>query len=220
MKPVIVSWSGGKDSALTLYEVMNDERFEVKGLFSTFSKQSSRLPIHEVKRSLIKKQADFIGLPLLEIEMPDKATNEQYEERLGQQFEQWKMQGIQTIVYADLFLEDIRNYRDRLLAKFDMESSYPLWKRDTGKVAEHFLAQGFQAITTTVDVERVSEALVGLTYDKEFLSQLPEGVDPCGENGEFHTFVYDGPIFQQPIQVQASGPFYTMNGRFCHIDLM
>ncbi|ARI78457.1 Dph6-related ATP pyrophosphatase [Halobacillus mangrovi] len=220
MKPVIVSWSGGKDSALALYEVMNDERFEVKGLFSTFSKQSSRLPIHEVKRSLIKKQANFIGLPLYEIEMPDKATNEQYEETLGQQFEQWQMQGIQTIVYADLFLEDIRNYRDRLIAKFNMESWYPLWKRDTEKVAEHFLNQGFQAIVTTIDVEKVSEALVGLPYDKEFLSKLPKGVDPCGENGEFHTFVYGGPIFQRQVHVQTSDPFYTMTGRFCHIELM
>ncbi|MGI8314748.1 diphthine--ammonia ligase [Halobacillus mangrovi] len=220
MKPVIVSWSGGKDSALTLYEVMNDKRFEVKGLFSTFSEQSSRLPIHEVKRSLIKKQADLIGLPLYEIEMPDKATNEQYEERLGQQFEQWKMQGIHTIVYADLFLDDIRNYRDRLLAKCNMEPLYPLWKRDTEKVAENFLNQGFQSIVTTIDVEKVSETLVGLPYDKEFLNRLPKGVDPCGENGEFHTFVFDGPIFQQPIRVQASNPFYTMNGRFCHIDLM
>jgi uncharacterized protein (TIGR00290 family) len=220
MKPVIVSWSGGKDSALALKKVMEDDQVDVKGVFSTISEQSSRLPIHEVGKEWIKRQADSLSLPLFLIEMQDLATNEQYEEKLREQFEQWKQEGIYTIVYADLFLEDIKKFRDQMLARYQMEGCYPLWKADTEKTANEFICQGFQAIVTTVDTEKVPEKLVGHDYNQEFLKQLPADVDPCGENGEFHTYVYNGPNFKSSIPVKGSHSFYTMEGRFAHIDFV
>ncbi|WP_052158679.1 diphthine--ammonia ligase [Halobacillus sp. BBL2006] len=220
MKPVIVSWSGGKDSALALKKVMEDKQVDVKGLFSTISEQSSRLPIHEVGGKWIQQQAESIGLPLFLIEMQDLATNEQYEGKLRDQFEQWKQDGIYTIVYADLFLEDIKKYRDQMLSRYQMEGYYPLWETDTEKAANNFISKGFQAIVTTVDTEKVPEKLVGHHYNQEFLKQLPAYVDPCGENGEFHTYVYNGPNFKRSIPVKGSHSFYTMDGRFAHIDLV
>ncbi|MGP4077845.1 diphthine--ammonia ligase [Halobacillus sp. K22] len=219
MKNVIVSWSGGKDSSLALFKLLNDPNVKVKGLFSTVSSESDRLPMHEVKRTWLARQAEAIGLPHYELELPSQASNEIYEQELQKLFEEFKKQGIYTVVYADLFLEDIRTYRDEMLDRLGMEGYYPLWKADSRIIANEFINSGFMAIVTTVDTDQLSPDFMGEEYSNDFLNRLPSSVDPCGEHGEFHTFVFDGPIFRQPISVITGKSFSTMNKRFVHIEL-
>jgi len=219
MKYVMVSWSGGKDSSLALFKMLNDPTIQVKGLFSTVSSESDRLPMHEVRRTWLTRQAEAIGLPHYELELPLQASNEIYERELHKQFEQFKQQGVQAIVYADLFLEDIRNYRDELLKRMDMEGVYPLWGTNSREIAYELLRRGFKAVITTVDTNHLPGEFAGHIYNEDFLRQLPTSVDPCGEYGEFHTFVFDGPIFNQPISIKTGDSFSTMYERFCHIEL-
>ncbi|SFG25048.1 MJ0570-related uncharacterized domain-containing protein [Halobacillus alkaliphilus] len=219
MKNVIVSWSGGKDSSLALFKMLNDPNIKVNGLFSTVSSESDRLPMHEVKRTWLTRQAEAIGLPHYELELPSHASNEIYERELHNQFEQFEKQGVQSIVYADLFLDDIKNYRDELLKRMGVQGVYPLWGMNSVEIAHDFLRRGFKAVITTVDTDQLSGELVGHMYNEDFLRQLPASVDPCGEYGEFHTFVFDGPIFNQPISIKTGDSFSTMNERFVHIEL-
>ncbi|WP_158234671.1 diphthine--ammonia ligase [Lentibacillus sediminis] len=216
---IIVSWSGGKDSALAVYELLQNDSFEVKGLLSTTSDASGRLPMHEVKRELIQAQADSMGIPLYEVKLPANVDNDTYERTLHQQFDVFKNQGIHSIAYADLFLEDIKNYRDQLLASTGMQGIYPLWKRDIAAVAKEFIEKGFKAVVTTVDSERLNPSCLGKVFDHQFIECLPADVDPCGENGEFHTLVFDGPIFQKQVDVKPGEVFETMSGRFLHVEL-
>lgn len=219
MKDVIVSWSGGKDCTLAVYKLQKTEEYTIKGLLSTTSEASGRVPMHEVGRRLIHAQAESLGFPLYEVKLPANPGNDEYERSVRDQMEMFKKNQITTIVHGDLFLEDIRNYRDENLAKADMKGLYPLWGRETVRVAEEFIANGFKAIITTVDTEKLPRELVGTYFDETFLQGLPEDVDPCGEYGEFHTFVFDGPIFSQSIHVKPGERFTTMDGRFAHIEL-
>ncbi|WP_163527694.1 diphthine--ammonia ligase [Halobacillus ihumii] len=220
MENVIVSWSGGKDSTLALYNLMENSNYCIKGLLSTTSQASGRLPIHEVRRELIQAQADSIGLPLYDVPLPAMADNNTYEQTLQQKFDQFKSEGIFTIVYADLFLEDIKEYRDRLLAKSGMSGLYPLWGRASTTIAKEFISAGFKAIVSTVNTEKLPADQAGCKVDNNFLSSLPPDVDPCGENGEFHTFVVDGPIFHSPVSVQPGIQFETNDGKFAHVELI
>jgi uncharacterized protein (TIGR00290 family) len=220
LKNIIVSWSGGKDSALALNELLKDKNYRVKGLFSTTSLASGRLPVHEVKKEFIRQQAMEIGIPLYEVEIPASASNEKYEEMMSREFDSFKKRGIDTIAYADLLLEDIKAYRDDLLSRTGMKGLYPLWKKDTREVANAFIVKGFRAIVTTVDSEKLPEELTGKQFNKSFIDSLPEDVDPCGENGEFHTFVFDGPIFKNTIPVKRGKIFDTFSGRFVHTELI
>lgn len=219
LKDIIVSWSGGKDSALALNELLHDKNYRVNGLFSTTSIASGRLPVHEVKKEFIRQQAREAGLPFFEAEIPDNASNDEYEALMGKKFSTFKSQGVHTIAYADLLLEDIKAYRDELLLHHGMEGLYPLWKKDTEKVAHDFISKGFRAIVTTVDTEKMPAKMAGNQFDKQFIEALPKDVDPCGENGEFHTFVIDGPIFRNPIPVRKGNTFETFSARFVHIEL-
>jgi len=219
LKDIIVSWSGGKDSALALYKLLNDKRYRVRGLFSTTSSASGRLPVHEVKKEFIHQQAKEANLPLYEVDIPAGASNEQYETIMKRAFDGFKKQGIETIAYADLLLEDIKAYRDDLLARTEMKGLYPLWKKGTRKAANDFVAQGFRAIVTTIDTEKLPAEKAGKLFDQDFIDSLPEGVDPSGENGEFHTFVFDGPIFKNPVPVKKGNQFDTFSGKFIHAEL-
>ncbi|CDQ20525.1 MJ0570-related uncharacterized domain-containing protein [Halobacillus karajensis] len=216
---VMVSWSGGKDSALALYKMMQDEHYNVEGIFSTISAQSTRLPVHEVKQDLLKKQAEAMGLPLKIITLPPHASNERYEQEMDDLFHYFKARGINHIVYADLFLEDIKAYRDQLVEKFGMKGLYPLWGMNSKNVAEHLIEQGFRAVITTVDTEKMDNKIPGVQYDPEFLSSLSSAIDPCGEYGEFHSFVYDGPMFKDPVKIVKGPRFHTFDGRFAHIEM-
>ncbi|UOQ44533.1 diphthine--ammonia ligase [Halobacillus salinarum] len=219
MKKVIVSWSGGKDSALALHRLLNHPEYEVKGLLSTTSEASGRLPMHEVKRELIQEQAESLGLPLYEVKLPANADNSTYEQRLKEQFGHFKEQDIHTIVHADLFLEDIKAYRVKHLKKAGMEGIFPLWKEDTGKIANEFINEGFEAIVTSIDAYKLSEEFAGKLFNQDFLNTLPPGIDPCGENGEFHSFVFNGPPFKKKMAVRPGRRFETTSGSFLHVEL-
>lgn len=195
--PVLSCWSGGKDSCLALYEIQKTRR--VAGLLTTVTRDFDRISMHGVRRVLLQQQAESLGLPLHEIFISKGASNDEYEAAMGKAFESFRAQGVSEIVFGDLFLEDIRAYRDRLLARFGMSGLYPVWDRDTEGTIRTFLDLGFKTAVVCVDPKKLDRSFVGRVLDDQFLSALPTGIDPCGENGEFHTFVFDGPIFRKPV---------------------
>lgn len=209
MKPnnVLLSWSGGKDSSLALYELRENEKyrdFQVKALLTTFTRDYNRISMHGVRRELVLAQTASIGLPVEEVWIPSKATNEIYQSETIKSIMKWKeKEDTSSIVFGDLFLEDIRAYREKFLREIGIECVFPLWKRDTSELAKFFVNSGFKAIICTVDPKKLDPKFCGREYDHEFLSDIPESVDPCGENGEFHTFVYNGPIFKEKVQVRV-----------------
>jgi len=195
--PVLSCWSGGKDSCLALYEIQKRRR--VAGLLTTVTRDFDRISMHGVRRLLLQRQAESLGLPLHEVFISKGASNNEYEAAMEKAFESFRQQGVSEIVFGDLFLEDIRAYRDRLLARLQMRGLYPVWDRDTARTIRKFLDLGFKTAVVCVDPKKLDRSFVGRVLDDQFLSQLPAGIDPCGENGEFHTFVFDGPIFRRPV---------------------
>ncbi|WP_404458543.1 ATP-binding protein [Oceanobacillus kapialis] len=220
MQDIIVSWSGGKDSAFALHTLLQSKDFRVIGLLSTISESTERLPVHEVSRELLHAQASSLKLPLYEVSMPNNASNLQYETILGTQFKKLSQEGVNSIAYADIYLEDIRTYREQLLQKYKMTGVYPLWGKGTSKIAKQFIQEGYKAVVTTVDRDVLPQSLVGAMFNDSFLHDLPVEVDPCGERGEFHTFVYDGPIFETPISIRKGRVFSSHTKRFAHVDLV
>jgi uncharacterized protein (TIGR00290 family) len=196
--PVLVSWSGGKDSCLALYEMQKTRA--VEALLTTITREFERISMHGVRRVLLERQAESLGLPLREIGISKGADNEEYEANMGAAFADYRNRGIDEVVFGDLYLADIRAYRDRLLARHRMTGLYPLWGRDTARLIRDFLALGFQCAVVCVDPAKLDRRFAGRIIDAQFLSELPRDVDPCGENGEFHTFVFDGPNFRRRIE--------------------
>jgi uncharacterized protein (TIGR00290 family) len=196
-RPVICCWSGGKDSCFALHEIQKSRR--VAGLLTTVTRDFDRISMHGVRRVLLARQAESLGLPLTEVFISRGATNAEYEARMGEAFESSRAAGTDEIVFGDLFLEDIRAYRDRLLATFGMTALYPVWGRDTAALIREFLALGFRTAVVCVDPAKLDPSFAGRVIDEQFLADLPRQVDPCGENGEFHTFAFDGPIFLPPV---------------------
>jgi len=195
--PVLSCWSGGKDSCFALYEIQKERA--VAGLLTTVTRDFDRISMHGVRRVLLQQQAERLGLPLHEVFISKGASNDEYEAAMGEAFESYRAHGVSEIVFGDLFLEDIRAYRDRLLAQFGMSGLYPVWDRDTTSTIHRFLDLGFKTAVVCVDPKKLDRSFVGRVLDDQFLSDLPDGIDPCGENGEFHTFVFDGPIFERPV---------------------
>jgi uncharacterized protein (TIGR00290 family) len=200
MQGVLMSWSGGKDSCLALREIQRAPNTRVEALLTTLTRDYDRISMHGVRRVLLERQAASLGLPLHQILISKGATNEEYELRMGEAFSAYRGRGIDSVAFGDLFLEDVRAYRQRLLAKHDMVGLYPIWGRDTSLLIREFLDLGFKTAVVCVDPAQLDPSLVGRVIDREFLAQLPAHVDPCGENGEFHTFVFDGPTFKDPIR--------------------
>jgi uncharacterized protein (TIGR00290 family) len=217
-EPVLLSWSGGKDSALALHTLRQTPGVEVSGLLTTVTEDYDRISMHGVRRALLEKQAAAAGLPLHVISIPPDCTNEIYEERMAAALAPHRAQGIRRVAFGDLFLEDIRAYRETRLAGAGMEALFPVWGRDTAELALSFIAQGFQAVLVCVDTDALDPAFAGRAFDADLLRDLPAHVDPCGENGEFHTFVHAGPIFREPIPFQL-GRQETRLGRFRFCDL-
>lgn len=199
-EPVLVSWSGGKDSCLALYEIGRMPGLRASALLTTITQDFDRISMHGVRRLLLEQQASSLGVALHQVLISKDAGNAEYESKMGVAFSHYRERGIQSVVFGDLFLEDIRAYRERLLAKHDMTGLYPIWGRDTLGLIQEFLRLGFKTAVVCVDPKQLSPVFVGRVIDEEFLAELPPGVDPCGENGEFHTFVFDGPIFKHPVQ--------------------
>ena len=213
--PVLVSWSGGKDSCVALYEIQKTR--PVEALLTTITSDFDRISMHGVRRILLERQAESLGLKLHPIAISKDATNEEYEANMGAVFAQYHARGIDEVVFGDLFLADIRAYRDALLARHHMSGIYPVWGRDTAEFVRAFLASGFQCAVVCVDPKKLDRRFAGRIVDEQFLAELPPAVDPCGENGEYHTFVFDGPSFRRPIEF-TSGDIVLRDG-FWFADL-
>jgi uncharacterized protein (TIGR00290 family) len=200
---VLLSWSGGKDSALSLFEARKDNKFNVSGLLTVVTEEYERVSMHGIRRALLRQQADSIGLPLIEVFIPKDANMESYEKNLEEVLLREREKGVSSVLFGDLFLEDIRDYRLENMKKIEMVAKFPIWGRDTRKLANLFIQDGFKARIACVDTEVLDASFSGRLFDQHFLEDLPEGIDPCGENGEFHTFTYDGPIFKSPISFEV-----------------
>ena len=185
-----------------LADLRADPRWDVRALMTTITEGEDRISMHGVRRELLERQAKATGLPLVEVPIPPHCVNEVYEQRIAGAFAGASLRGIDHVAYGDLFLEDIRAYREERLLRGGKRGVFPLWRRDTADLARRFVNQGFRAALICVDPAQLDPSFCGRELDAELLDDLPPGVDPCGENGEFHTFVYDGPIFSEPIQIE------------------
>jgi len=215
----ILSWSGGKDSSLALKEVLGTNDIRIKGLLTTITRDYNRISMHGVRRVLLQEQAKSLGLPLFEVQIPKNATNEIYEREMESVLSRLKKDlSVSMAVFGDIFLQDIREYRERQLSKLDMKCLFPIWGRDTKELVKEFIDSGFRAIICALDPRKIGPEFCGRELDQKCLSEMSPGVDPCGENGEFHTFVYDGPIFKRPINV-ARGEIVQRDG-FYFADLL
>jgi len=199
MEKVLCSWSSGKDSALSLYEIQQSGKYEVVSLLTTVSEGYDRVSMHGVPRTLMEQQARSLGLPVEEVFVPQSCSFEEYESIMTKVLTRFREEGITSIVFGDIFLEWVKKYRDGNLEKLGMKGIFPLWGRDTGEIVESFMALGFEAVITCVDTKTLDRRFVGRKFDRQLLAELPPGVNCCGENGEFHSFVFDGPIFQERI---------------------
>jgi uncharacterized protein (TIGR00290 family) len=196
----VLSWSGGKDSTAVLHEIRRSGEWEIAALLTTVTSGYDRVSVHGVRRTLLETQARSLGLPLATVEISPRAGNDEYQQRTSDALEAFREQEIRTVLFGDLFLEDVRRYREELLASLGMTAVFPLWGRDTRVLAEDFQAWDYRAVLTCVDAHVLHPDFAGREFDAALLRDLPEGVDPCGENGEFHTFVYDGPLFSEPVR--------------------
>jgi uncharacterized protein (TIGR00290 family) len=212
-----LSWSGGKDSALTLWQLRRGGR-EPAALVTTVTEPYERISMHGVRRSLLALQAEALGIPLVEVPIPAACTNEVYEARLQEAFEGPLLASVDTVAYGDLFLEDIRSYREERLAAAGRRGIFPVWALDTTELAHEFIEAGFAATLICVDPRKLDSSFAGREYDEQLLADLPGDVDPCGENGEFHSFVHAGPIFTAPIRC-ARGDVVERDG-FVFCDLI
>jgi uncharacterized protein (TIGR00290 family) len=202
MKRVLLSWSSGKDSAWSLHVLRQDPRFEVVGLLTTLNEAFDRVAMHAVRRELLEAQAEAAGLPLQAIPIPWPCSNEQYESIMTDVCARAREVGVEAVGFGDLFLRDIRAYREQQLRGTGLEPLFPLWNLDTRVLACDMIAAGLRAKVTCVDPKRLAPTFAGCDFDQQFLDDLPEGVDPCGENGEFHSFVYAAPVFDRTLRVQ------------------
>jgi len=216
--PVLFCWSGGKDSALALHSLERRPDLRVTGLLTTVTEEYDRISMHGVRRSLLLKQAAATRLPLYQVRIPPGCVNATYESRMEEALREQLAAGVRTVAFGDIFLEDLREYRERNLARVGMRAIFPLWKRDTRELAREFCRFGFRAIAVCIDGKKLPRGFAGRELTPQFFAELPENVDPCGENGEFHTFVFAGPIFQQAIAVRR-GEIVDRDGfTFCDLE--
>jgi uncharacterized protein (TIGR00290 family) len=200
---VVLSWSGGKDSAMALYELRRSHCYEVVSLLTTVASQHERVSHHGVRVELLEQQAAAVGVALHKLYLPaDRCTNEEYEAVMSRAMLGYKQAGVHTVAFGDIFLQDLREYRERNLAKVDMRAVFPIWHRDTSELVRSFVSLGFKAYLVCIDGKKLTRTFAGREIDSDLLGDLPGDVDPCGENGEYHSFVYDGPIFTRPVPVR------------------
>ena len=202
---VVLSWSGGKDSALALHRITRDERYEVVALVCMCNQESQRVFTHGVPLALVEAQARAIGLPLEKVSLSVRSPNEEYLEKLSHCLRRYELQGV---VFGDIFLEDLRQWRERSLAPLGLQGIFPLWKADSRELIREFLTQGFQAAVCCVDDRWLDDDAVGRTLDESFIRSLPPQADACGENGEYHSFVFAGPIYHRPVHFSLGKKYY------------
>jgi uncharacterized protein (TIGR00290 family) len=213
-----LAWSGGKDSALALLALRAELGRDPCALITTVTETYNRISMHGVRRELLTLQAQELGLPLIEVSIPFACPNETYDARMHEAFASVGLRQVAEVAFGDLFLEDVRAYREGRLAAAGKRGLFPLWGRDTTQLARDFIKAGFQAVLVCVDPRKLDRTFAGRSYDERLLADLPTGVDPCGENGEFHTFVHGGPIFRRPIAC-ALGDVVERDG-FLFADLL
>jgi uncharacterized protein (TIGR00290 family) len=201
--PVVFNWSGGKDSAFALFQLLAGKEVEIVSLLTSVNAAFDRVSMHGVRVELLHQQAALIGLPLQLLHVPGDVTMEEYDELMQSQMNAFKQAGIKTVVFGDIFLQDLRDYREKRLAEVRMTALFPLWKKDTKQLAHDFINAGFKAVVVCTDAGLLDQSFAGRLFDAQFLAELPAGVDPCGEHGEFHTFVFDGPIFKSPVRFHS-----------------
>ena len=216
---VLVCFSSGKDSGLALWEIQREGKYEVAALLSTVTSDYDRISMHGVRRALLEKQAEATGYPLEKVFITADGDNAAYEAAMRETLQRYREAGVQKAAFGDLFLEDVRKYREDNLGRVDMEAIFPLWGKPTDELAQEFISEGFKAIVTCVDSEQLDGCFAGRDFNREFLAELPRDVDPCGENGEFHSFVWAGPIFDKEITV-TRGEKVVRDGRFHFCDLL
>jgi len=199
MKNAIFNWSGGKDSSLSLYYLLQAKEYDPRYLVTSVNSKFNRVSMHGVRQELLEAQADSIGIPLHMIMMPEMPTMESYNEQMEQTLNTFKQEGIEYSVFGDIFLEDLKKYREERLARVGFKGVFPIWKIPSKKIVRDFIDLGFKAVLVCVDEKVLDRSFAGRFIDDQLLKDLPSSVDPCGENGEYHSFVYDGPVFKYPI---------------------
>jgi len=219
--PILLAWSGGKDSTLALERLRGDARWRVAGLLTTVTTEYDRIAIHGVRRSILRRQAERLGLPLFEAQIPANATNVVYETAFAGALAHARAAeaDLADIAFGDLFLADVRAYRETLLERLGWRGVYPIWGETTTRLAQYFVTRGYRAILTCVDTQQLAAEFCGRDYDARLLAELPASCDPCGENGEFHTCVHAGPLFTVPIALMR-GERVLRENRFQYIDLI
>jgi uncharacterized protein (TIGR00290 family) len=217
-EPILFCWSGGKDSAMALNTLLHQTDVEIVALLTTVTEGYERISMHGVRRELLERQAQSIGLPLHEVRIPPQCINPIYEARMEEALRVHLEKGVRKVAFGDIFLEDLRTYREKRLARVGMTALFPIWKRDTRELIRSFHAHQFRAVAVCVDSKVLDPGFAGRELDDSFFRDLPPHADPCGENGEFHTFVFDGPIFQSPIPVRT-GEIVNRDG-FVFCDLL
>lgn len=218
MKKVLMAWSSGKDSAWALHLLRQQRDVQIAGLLTTFNSAADRVAMHAVRRELVEAQAERIGAPLWGVDLPWPCSNQEYETLMSGVIRRAAAEGISAIAFGDLFLSDVREYRERQLAGTGLEPLFPVWGVPTRELAREMIDQGVRARLTCVDPRKLDGSFAGRELDHRLLELLPESVDPCGENGEFHTFVYDSPVFSRPIEIE-SGIVVERDG-FVFADVM
>jgi uncharacterized protein (TIGR00290 family) len=215
---VLFCWSGGKDSAMALHALQSMPEYRVAALLTTVTEVYDRISMHGVRRVLLERQAESLGLPLHAVLIPPQCANATYEARMKSALEEHLARGVRRVAFGDIFLQDLREYREKNFAQFGMKALFPIWKRDTRELASEFIRLGFRAVAVCVDPRVLNPSFAGRVLDESFFADLPPEVDPCGENGEFHTFVFDGAIFRKPVHFLI-GEKVTRDG-FCFCDLL
>ncbi len=208
MKKAIFNWSGGKDSSLSLYYLKKDPQWQIMYLVTSVNESFQRISMHGVRVSLLEQQAESIGIPLRKLLVPEQLTMDVYNRLMKETLKRFKREGIHWAVFGDIFLEDLKKYREEQLAKVEIKAHFPIWKKPTPELADDFIRLGFQAVIVCVDERYLDKSFAGRLLDKDFLKDLPQGIDPCGENGEYHSFVFDGPLFRQPVKFKKGGLVY------------
>jgi len=217
MKRIILSWSSGKDSAWSLHVLRQRREYEIAGLLTTFNEAADRVAVHAVRRELVEQQASAAGLPLWDIPLPWPCSNEQYELLMAETCARAVEAGIEGIAFGDLFLEDVRAYREKQMRGTGLQPIFPLWGQPTRDLAKLMIASGIRAKLTCIDKEKLDPSFVGREFDEDLLAALPDGVDPCGENGEFHSFVYASPMLS--VDIPVSGGERVVRDQFVFADL-
>lgn len=207
-KRSVFHWSGGKDSAIALHRILQDPNYSIDCLLTTINRAHERITMHGVRRDLLEAQVAEMDIPLEILELPEQPEMDEYNRLLGNKMNELKKRDITHAIFGDIFLKDLKSYRENLMQQLGFETVFPIWGEDTTNLIHQFMDDGFKAITVCVKDDSLGKEFAGRVIDKDFLKELPHQVDPCGENGEFHTFVYDGPIFSSPIPFKKGDIVY------------